>query len=153
MPRKKIKIKKTSKNNGLGKIASLTTKSIGKAFANYKKNKELQKIKLIKLQKLEEKNEILKERKDLKNWEEKLNKESNKIKMNEEDFKIREKKINSLEEKQKIEDAMSPLKDKQKEIDKHCRGELSFRKVTEDCAALEELEKLKDDQKSLRRQM
>ena len=67
MPRKKIKIKKTSKNNGLGKIASLTTKSIGKAFANYKKNKELQKIKLIKLQKLEEKNDILKEKKDLKN--------------------------------------------------------------------------------------
>ena len=59
----------------------------------------------------------------------------------------------SEEEKQKIEDAMSPLMDKQKEIDKHCRGELSFRKVTEDCAALKELEKLKDDQKSLRRQM
>ena len=59
----------------------------------------------------------------------------------------------SDEDKQKIEDAMSPLMDKQKEIDKHCRGELSFRKVTEDCAALKELEKLKDDQKSLRRQM
>ena len=58
-----------------------------------------------------------------------------------------------FDEKQKLEDAMSPLKDKQKEIDKHCRGELSFRKVTEDCAALEELEKLKDDQKNLRRQM
>ena len=66
MPRKKIKTKKTSKSNGLGKIASLTTKSIGKAFANYKKNKELQKIKLIKLQKLEEKNDILKEKKILK---------------------------------------------------------------------------------------
>lgn len=59
----------------------------------------------------------------------------------------------SDEQKQKIEDAMPPLKDKQKEIDKHCRGELSFRKVKDDCAALEELEKLKDEQKELRRKM
>ena len=55
MPRKKIKTRNSSKPNSFGKIASLTTKSIGKAFTNYKKNKELQKIRLIKLQKLEEK--------------------------------------------------------------------------------------------------
>ena len=44
MPRKKIKTRNSSKPNSFGKIASLTTKSIGKAFTNYKKNKELQKI-------------------------------------------------------------------------------------------------------------
>ena len=49
-------------------------------FSNYKKNKELNKIRLIKLQKLEDKNQILKERKELKIWEERLGKESNKIK-------------------------------------------------------------------------
>ena len=41
-------------------------------LSNYKKNKELEKIKVIKLQKLEEKNQILKEKKDLKIWEERL---------------------------------------------------------------------------------
>ena len=65
MPRKKIKTRNSSKPNSFGKIASLTTKSIGKAFTNYKKNKELQKIRLIKLQKLEEKNQISKEKKDV----------------------------------------------------------------------------------------
>ena len=48
----KKKIKKNKiKNKGLSKIATLTTKSISNAFSNYKKNKELEKIKAIKLQK------------------------------------------------------------------------------------------------------
>ena len=64
--KKKIKKKTIKKNNSLAKIATLTTKSLSSAFSNYKKNKELEKIKEIKLQKLEEKNLILKERKDLK---------------------------------------------------------------------------------------
>ena len=103
MPRKKTKSKIKSKNSGLTKIATLTTKSISSAFTNYKKQRELEKIRLIKLQKLEEKNQILKERKDLKSWEERLNKESNKIKIYEDDLRAKEKKINSLDDKQKIE--------------------------------------------------
>ena len=53
MPRKKKIIKKKAKSGSIRKIATLTTKSIGRVFTNYKKNKELQKIRLIKLQKLE----------------------------------------------------------------------------------------------------
>ena len=56
---KKIKKKKIKNNNGLAKIATLTTKSISNAFSNYKKNKELNKIRTIKLQKLEDKNKSL----------------------------------------------------------------------------------------------
>ena len=92
MPKKKIRTKKKINNIGLAKIANLTTKSISSAFIKYKKNRELEKVKVIKLQKLEEKNQILKERKDLKSWQDRLNKESNKIKINEEDLKYREKK-------------------------------------------------------------
>ena len=104
MTKKKKKNSKSNSNNaGLTKIATLTTKSISSAFTNYKKNKELEKIRIIKLQKLEEKNQVLKDRKNLKNWEERLNKESNKIKINEDELRIKEKKINSIEEKQKIE--------------------------------------------------
>lgn len=59
----------------------------------------------------------------------------------------------SEDDQTRILDLKESLKDKQKEIDKHCRGELSFREVKDDCAALEELEKLKDEQKELRRKM
>ena len=55
---KKKKKTKIKKKVGLAKIATLTTKSLSNALSNYKKNKELEKIKIIKLQKLEEKNEI-----------------------------------------------------------------------------------------------
>ena len=79
--KRKKRIKDTHKKNGLAKIANLTSKSLGSVLSNYKKNKELEKIKTIKLQKLEEKNQILKERKDLKIWEERLIKESNRIKL------------------------------------------------------------------------
>ena len=87
--RKKKNSKTLKNNNGLAKIATITTKSLSNAFSNYKKNKELSKIKAIKLQKLEEKNQFLKERKDLKLWEERLNKESNKIRLNEEELRIK----------------------------------------------------------------
>ena len=69
----------------------MTTKSISSAFSNYKKNKELDKIKAIKIQKLEEKNKISNERKELRVWEERLTKESNKIKIKEEELRTREK--------------------------------------------------------------
>ena len=80
--KKRSKIKK--KTSSFAKIASLTTTSISSALSNYKKKKELDKIKEIRLQKLEEKNQIIKDRKDLKAWEERLNKESNKIKFSDE---------------------------------------------------------------------
>ena len=66
MPKKKIKQKKIKRKIGVAKIANFSTKSfLSNAISNYKKNKELNKIKAIKLEKLQEKNQILKERKDL----------------------------------------------------------------------------------------
>ena len=62
--KKKKKIKVQRDNDGLAKIVS-------SAFSNYKKNKEQNKIRAIKLQKLEERNSFLKEKKDLKVWEDK----------------------------------------------------------------------------------
>ena len=60
MPQKRKKKKTVSKkSNSFAKIATITTKSISNALTNYKKNKELEKIRSIKLQKLEEKNQIL----------------------------------------------------------------------------------------------
>ena len=101
MPRKKNKIKKNK--NGLAKIANLTTISLSNVILNYKKNKELKKIKDIKLQKLSDKNQILKEKKDLKIWEEKISKESRKIKLYEDEIKNREKDLKLQEDRLKIE--------------------------------------------------
>ena len=56
-------------NSGLAKLASITTKSISSAYLNYKKNQEQKKIKEIKLKKLQENNNIIKEKKELKTWE------------------------------------------------------------------------------------
>ena len=78
-------------NSGLAKLASITTKSISSAYLNYKKNQEQKKIKEIKLKKLQENNNIIKEKKELKTWEERLKKEDNKIKAKEEELKIKEK--------------------------------------------------------------
>jgi hypothetical protein len=64
MPKKKIKINKNK--NKLSKITNFTTKSLSNVLSNYKKNKELEKIKAIKLKKLEDKNTISREKKDLK---------------------------------------------------------------------------------------
>ena len=77
----KVQQKNSKNSSGIVKISNLAPKSfLSNAFSNYKKNKELNKIKAIKLEKLKEKNQILKERKDLKVWEERLIKESNKLK-------------------------------------------------------------------------
>ena len=53
MPRKKTKQKNSKKSIGIVKISNLAPKSfLSNAFSNYKKNKELNKIKAIKLEKL-----------------------------------------------------------------------------------------------------
>ena len=49
MPLKKKKTKIKKKTNGLAKIASITTSSLSSALTNYKKKKEQEKIKAIKL--------------------------------------------------------------------------------------------------------
>ena len=73
MIKKKIKHKNSKKKTGIPKVSNFATKSfLSNAFSNYKKNKELNKIKEIKLEKLKEKNLIQKERKELKVWEERL---------------------------------------------------------------------------------
>ena len=79
--KKKTTRAKTSKqtNGGLTKFATFTTDSISKAFVNYKKNKELQKIKEIKLKKLQENNQIIKDKKELKLLEDKLKKKISKL--------------------------------------------------------------------------
>ena len=60
MPRKKSKQKNLKKSNGLVKITNLAPKSfLSNAFSNYKKNKELNKIKAIKLEKLKETHQLL----------------------------------------------------------------------------------------------
>ena len=114
MPRKKTKQKKINKANGIVKITNLAPKSfLSNAFSNYKKNKELNKIKAIKLEKLQEKNQILKERKDLKVWEERLIKESNKLKFTEDELRLKEKEIKIKEEAQKLEASRLVKKDEE----------------------------------------
>ena len=81
----KIKKKSSKQDTGLAKIATITTKSLSSAFVNFKKNQELKKIKEIKLKKLSENNEVIRERKDLKILEEKLKKEDNKLRYKEEE--------------------------------------------------------------------
>ena len=104
MPRKKIKHKNSKKSTGIVKISNLAPKSfLSNAFSNYKKNKELNKIKAIKLEKLKEKNQILKERKDLKVWEERLIKESNRLKFSEDELRLKEKEIKIKDDAQKLE--------------------------------------------------
>ena len=88
---KKNRKSHSKKNNGFAKIASITTKSLSSAFVNFKKSQELRKIKEIKLKKLSESNEIIRERKDLKILEEKLKKEDNKLRYKEEELKSKEK--------------------------------------------------------------
>ena len=59
--KKKVRTKINKEKHGFSKIASFTTKSISAAISNYKKNKEQNKIRAIKLQKLEDRNSYLKE--------------------------------------------------------------------------------------------
>ena len=70
-------------------------------------------FKAIKLQKLEERNSYQKEKKELKLWEDRLNKESSKIRSNEEELRIREKEIRSKEDQQKIESERLTKKDEE----------------------------------------
>ena len=78
----------------MAKIATITTKSLSSAFINFKKNQELKKIKEIKLKKLQENNELIKEKKELKIWEEKLKKEESTLSQNEQEEIL--KKIQTL---------------------------------------------------------
>ena len=64
--KKNSKRKIKSNENGLTKLATLTTKSLSNAYSNFKKRQEINKIKEIKLKKLQENNEIIKEKKNLK---------------------------------------------------------------------------------------
>ena len=61
--KKKTRTRITKEKQGFSKIASFTTNSIASAISNYKKNKEQNKIRAIKIQKLEERNSLLKEKK------------------------------------------------------------------------------------------
>ena len=72
-PKNKKKLNKKTKN-GFAKLATITTKSLSAAFVNYKKRQEQNKIKEIKLKKLQENSELLREKKEIKAWEEKLKK-------------------------------------------------------------------------------
>ena len=70
---KKIKKNKFKPKNGISIFSSSTIKN---AYSNFKKNQEKKKIKQTKLKKIAENNQIIKEKKELKTWEEKLNKET-----------------------------------------------------------------------------
>ena len=94
--RKKARTRASKEKHGLSKIASFTKKSITTAISNYKKNKEQNKIRAIKLQKLEERTSLLKEKKDLKAWEDKLIKESNKLKVSEDEVRLKEYRLDSI---------------------------------------------------------
>ena len=89
--KKNSKRKIKSNENGLTKLATLTTKSLSNAYSNYKKRQELNKIKEIKLKKLQENNEIIREKKELRIFEEKLKKEDTKLRFKEEELKQKEK--------------------------------------------------------------
>ena len=56
----KIKKKNSNQNNGLAKIAKITTRSLSTAFVNFKKNQELKNIKEIKFKKLQENQDLIK---------------------------------------------------------------------------------------------
>ena len=74
MPKREKKIKTKKEKKGLSKLTSFTTKSLSSAYINFKKNQELKKIREIKLRKLQENNNLVKEKKELRNLEEKLKK-------------------------------------------------------------------------------
>ena len=63
---KKKKNSKSKSKSGLAKIASFTAESLSSAYSSYKKNQEQKKIQEIKLRKLEENNNLIKEKKRVK---------------------------------------------------------------------------------------
>ena len=89
----KVKRNSSKQNNSLAKIATITSRSLSSAFINFKKNQEIKKIKEIKLKKLQENNDLLKEKKELKIWEEKLKKEDSKLRFKEDELKVKEKEL------------------------------------------------------------
>ncbi len=95
MPKKKIKPKAKNKilkkKISLSKIAIITTRSFHGAIKNFQKKKELKRIREIRLKKLEEKNDFLKEKKDLKIWEDKLRKKDSKLRTIEDELNLKEK--------------------------------------------------------------
>ena len=77
---KKKKKTKSKNNSNLSKIASFTAQSISNAYSSYKKNQEQKKIQEIKLRKIEENNNLIKEKKELKVREDQLKKDLDKLK-------------------------------------------------------------------------
>ena len=86
-----IKLKKIQNKNTMRKVKkkdkkdrssglSIASYNLKKVFSNFKKNKEKQRNKKVKLKNLAESNQILKDRKELRLWEERLSKESYKLK-------------------------------------------------------------------------
>ena len=170
MPKKKniknkLKKNNSKKNNGLAKIASITTKSISSAFVNFKKKQELKKIKEIKLKKLQENNNLIKEKKELKILEDKLKKEDNKLRLKEDELRIKEKELKSKEDQQKIEKERlikkdenlilltNDLRNKEKELklkkEEQNRKEIDL-KVREEEYKARELKELRKKQKEER---
>ncbi len=79
---------KKIKNKTSSRSLIFSSKSLRNVLSNYKKKQEQKKIKEIKLKKLAENNQILKDRKELRLWEERLSKESHKLRIKEDELKI-----------------------------------------------------------------
>ena len=77
---------KKIKSKHVESVSLFSSKSFRNVLNNYKKNKEQKKIREIKLKKLAENNQLIKDRKELRSWEERLSKENTKIKFKEEEL-------------------------------------------------------------------
>ena len=75
----KKKKKRKIKNQSL--IKGIFPKSLGKAYIDFKKQQEANKLKKIKLEEREEAKRLVQERKDLRAREEKIEKEEDRIKL------------------------------------------------------------------------
>ena len=88
----KKKKKRKVKNQSL--IKGIFPKSLGKAYIDFKKQQDANKLKKIKLEEREEAKRLVQERKDLRTREEKIEKEEDRLKLKEEElyspFKDRE---------------------------------------------------------------
>ena len=105
------KIKKKTINKSDSRVSLFSSVKIKKVLNNFKKNQEQKKLKEIKLKKLAENNQIIKDRKELRSWEERLSKESIKLKLREEELKLKEKELKIKEEQHKIENKRLIKKD------------------------------------------
>ena len=86
--KKKKKHQKRTKEPEINfhRLAKITSRSLSKAYKNFKNKQEINKLKKIKLEKREEARGITKEKKELKLREEQINK-------NQEELKIKEKQL------------------------------------------------------------